>query len=201
MNGWFYDAVNSVAERNLLAPIRAKLLPQLEGEILEIGAGTGASFPYYGPSARVRAIEPDPSMLSRAKSRAKSARVPIEIIQADDAILDGQPADTIDSVVGTLVLCSVEDPVRTLKRIHRILKPGASFVMIEHVRADDGWARLQDWLTPLWRHIAENCHLNRVLEPSLTAAGFSEMRLESRKIPVPVRRLVYGVAIKGFSRS
>jgi len=73
MNGRVYDAISAIGERRFVGGIRAQPLPGLKGEIVEIGAGTGASFPYYDPSVHLLALEPDRSMLARAKERAKSA--------------------------------------------------------------------------------------------------------------------------------
>jgi predicted RNA methylase len=77
MFGWVYETITAIGERKFLGAIREELLSPLEGEIVEIGAGTGASFPYYKPSTHVLAIEPDPSMLAGARKRAKSARARI----------------------------------------------------------------------------------------------------------------------------
>ena len=194
MNGWLYDAITLWSERRIVGPIRTRLLSQLEGAIVEIGAGTGASFWYYGSSAHVRAIEPDASMLARAEKRAMSARAKIDIVRGDDTLLDTLAPESFDHAVASLVLCSVENPLRTLERVRRVLKPHGSLVMIEHVRAENRRARTQDRLTPLWRHIAGNCHLNRVLEPALSNAGFSEIDLQSRTVPIPMWRLLYGTA-------
>ena len=196
MNGRVYDAITAIGERRFVGGIRAQLLPGLKGEIVEIGTGTGASSPYYDPSAHVLALEPDRSMLARARERAKSAPAWIVMLHGDDSMLDDMPAASTDYVVAALVFCSVEDPLRTLKRIHRILTPGGSLVTIEHERAGDGVARLQDLLTPFWRRVAGNCHLDRVLEPALSEAGFSQVELKNLQIPIPMRRLLYGFAPK-----
>jgi ubiquinone/menaquinone biosynthesis C-methylase UbiE len=196
LNGWFYDLISASAERRFLGAIRSELLAPLTGEIVELGAGTGHCFPYYGTSAHVRAIEPNGSMLAKARERAQAARATIELVQGDDAVLDDMPAQSADAVVAALVMCSVEDPARTLKRAARILKPTGPFVTIEHVRAEDQTARLQALLTPFWRFISGNCHLDRVLEPVLTEVGFSHLCLSSRTIPMPARRLLYGIATR-----
>ncbi len=196
MTGWFYDAVTSIGERNVMAAIRSELLSSLRGEIVEVGAGTGLTFPHYGPDAHVQAIEPNASMLSRARKRAALSRARIEVTGGDAGVLDALPSESVDFVVATLVLCSVRNPLQTVRRIHRVLKPGGSLVTIEHVRAESRAARLQDWLTPCWRKIASNCHLNRVLEPTLNKGGFSKVQLESRALPMPLSRLLYGIATK-----
>jgi SAM-dependent methyltransferase len=195
MNGWVYDALGGSIEEKLLGPIRTELLSSLAGEIVEIGAGTGASFAHYSASAHVRAIEPSRSMLARARRRAETARAAIEPIEADDAWLDSLAEGTVDHVVVTLVLCSVRDPVRTLRRARRILKPDGTLVLIEHVRALDRFGqRVQALLTPVWSVVGGNCHLDRVLEPALRDAGFTHVALEEKRVPMPVWRIQYGTA-------
>lgn len=193
MNGRLYDIFNAIPEWRTLSKIRRELIPELRGDIIEVGAGTGATFEYYDRSAHVMAIEPDPSMLARAKCRQeRNGR--IELMLGYDAILDGYPERCVDHVVATLVQCSVDDPRVTLQRFRRIVRPGGTYVFIEHVRADGRLGRIQDFLTPLWRRLAGNCHLNRDFQQSLDEAGFSVQRLSSEGLSFPTLRIVYGVA-------
>jgi ubiquinone/menaquinone biosynthesis C-methylase UbiE len=191
MNHRLYDTVTAIAERAILGQIRRRLLNPLGGHIVEIGAGSGASFAYYTAHAAVRAFEPDASMLAGARKRAARSRARIELVQADDSAMDELPAQSVDHVVFSLVLCSVEDPLRALARARRILKPGGTLVLMEHVRGHGTPARWQDWLTPAWRCVAGGCRLNRSLEPMLRTAGFGGVRLQSRSLPFPLLRLVF----------
>lgn len=155
---------------------RARLLltQQANGAVLEVGAGGGQNFGFYDPvvTQRVEAIEPNRHMLSRAKSALRAARVPIQLTQAAAECLpfaDG----TFDSVLVTLVLCSVDDQVAALREIRRALKPGGRLLLLEHVRSRNRFsARLQDWLTPLQRRLAGNCHLNRDTGALVREVGF-----------------------------
>ena len=193
MNGHLYDIFNTIPERRILSKIRYELIPELRGEIIEVGAGTGATFEYYDRSARVIAIEPDPSMLARAKRRhERNGR--IELILGDDSLLDGYPERCVDHVVATLVQCSVGDPAVTMRRFRRIIRTGGTYVFIEHVRADGRLGRIQDSLTPLWRRLAGNCHLNRDFQRSLREAGFFVERLSTEGMSFPTLRLVFGAA-------
>jgi len=196
MNGRFYDAITAIAERRVLGVIRAVLISPLRGSIFEIGAGTGASFSYYDASTHVLAIEPDPSMFKRAEQRAAEACADVEIMRVSDLALDDVPAESADHVVATLVMCSVADPVSTLHRIHRVLRPGGTYVFIEHVRVEGLVGKIQDAITPLWRRIFGNCHLDRQIELTLQQAGFAVSGLSVNVIPFPMRRLVYGIATK-----
>lgn len=195
MNGWLYDVLGGSVEEKLLGPIRTQLLSPLCGEIVEIGAGTGASFAHYSAPAHVRAIEPNRSMLARARRRAETARAEIELLEADDTWLESLAEGTVDHVVLTLVLCSVRDPVQTLRRARRVLKANGTLVLIEHVRALDRFGqRVQAFLTPGWRLVGGNCHFDRVLEPALRDAGFAKIALEEKRVPLPVGRIQYGSA-------
>ena len=196
MNGRLYDLFTAIAERKVLGELRASLISPLRGSIVEVGAGTGASFPYYPSSARVLAVEPDPSMFKRAERRAPEAAADVKVMQASDTLLDELPEGSAEHIVATLVLCSVSDPSVTLRRLHRVLGANGTYVFVEHVRADRLTGRVQDALTPLWRRLSGNCHLNRDFEFALREAGFRIVRLHKRKLPFPIGYLLYGTAEK-----
>ncbi len=161
--------------RHDIDPRRERLAREARGVVLEIGAGGGQNFAYYRPdiTERVEAIEPNRYMLSRAESVAKEAHVPIHLIQAPAERLPFGDA-TFDSVLATLVFCSVDDPARAFGEIARVLKPGGALLLFEHVRnSRRAWARVQGWLTPFQKRFAGNCHLNRDTPGFMRAAGFS----------------------------
>src|SRR6266853_3475602 len=124
------------SERRLTDPLRQETAGQASGVVLEVGAGTGLNFSRYQPERveRVEAIEPDAAMLAYARPRVKQAAVPITLTQASVDALPF-PDATFDSVVVTLVFCSVRDPERGLREIWRVLKPEGHLVLLEHVRA------------------------------------------------------------------
>ena len=108
-----------------------------KGRVLEIGAGTGFNLRYYGAEVEgVIASDPSSHMLRRAESRVKEASVPVELEQtpADELPFED---DYFDSVVSTLVMCSVDDPAKTLSEIRRVLKPDGEFRFYEHVRSNN----------------------------------------------------------------
>ena len=165
-----YDPFMSSVEEACLAAWRSELLAGLAGEVLEVGAGTGANLAHY-PQAVTRLVlaEPDRHMHERlaAKVRAPGAR---------RAELSSSPADALpfpdgafDAVVCTLVLCSVPDPAAALREIHRVLRPGGRLVFMEHVAAADGTRRRvwQGRVEPFWKTIAGNCHLTRHTEEAI----------------------------------
>jgi ubiquinone/menaquinone biosynthesis C-methylase UbiE len=199
--GWLYDLMARRAERAGLGERRRRLLADLEGDVLEIGAGTGASLPHYERAARVVALERDPSMAKRLPAKTAEARVPVEVASGTANALPF-PDATFDAAVSTFVLCSVADQGAVLAEVRRVLKPGGKLVLLEHVRGEGRVARWQQRLTPLHRKVFGNCHLNRDTLAAATAAGFDTAEVEHTDLPgthALVRPGIQGVATKTSS--
>jgi ubiquinone/menaquinone biosynthesis C-methylase UbiE len=178
--------------------LRAKVVPQARGRVLEVGVGTGMNFPYYGEVESLHGIEPDPHMLRRARARAERLGLPIELRQASAAPLPYEDA-SFDTAVVTWVLCTIPDSDAALREIARVLRPGGRMLFVEHVRSCRRVAgKLQDLLTPAWKKLAGGCHLNRDSVGAIRGAGFAEV--ESRPCGrqtwtiLPICR---GVAVRG----
>ncbi len=171
----YYERTSqSDEERRLIEPLRRELLALARGVVLEVGAGTGLNFPFYEPGkvTRVEAIEPDAMMLSYARNRLPQARVPLNLTQARAETLPFEDG-SFDCAVATLVFCSVGDPLRGLREIRRVLKPGGTLLLLEHVRARGRFAALlQDLIVPLTTRFAGNCHWNRNTGQAVLDAGF-----------------------------
>ena len=173
-----YDTMMAPLERGGFQNIRKQLLRQARGKVLEIGAGTGINFPYYTAAEHVIALDLEPSMVERSLPRATQAAVPIEVIVARAEALPF-PDHTFDTVVGTLVFCTIPDPRQALCEMRRIGTLAGTALFFEHVRVPRPLAgRLQDWLTPVWKRIAGGCHLNRNTLALITQAGFDVTRIE-----------------------
>ncbi len=171
----FYELFSrGLAESNFMDLLRRESVGQAKGVVLEIGAGTGLNFSYYKPEQveRVEAIEPDEVMLGYARERLKKARVPITLTPA--AVESLPFADeTFDSIVATLVFCSVSDPRRGFREIMRVLKPGGTLLLVEHVRSEGAFvARVQDAIVPLTKLLSGNCHWNRDTARTVADTGF-----------------------------
>ena len=168
-------------ERNFFRPLRRELLTKAHGVVLEVGVGTGLNFAFYDPEKveRVEAVEPDSAMLIYAQKRVPQARVPLTITQAPAEALPFAD-ESFDCVVATLVFCSVGDPSRGLQEIHRVLKPGGTLLLLEHVRSRSPLiAGLQDLLVPLTKRTLGNCHWNRDTTRTVEAAGFQQQERRS----------------------
>jgi len=168
---WF---ARSGQQRRLLDPLREATAGQAFGVVLEVGAGTGLNFAWYQAARveRVEATEPDRAMLGYARERAVQAAVPIVLTQASVERLPFADT-TFDSVVVTLVLCSVSDPAQALQEIKRVLKPQGTLFLFEHVRSPQRTlAHLQDALVPVTTRLFGNCHWNRETAHLVEEAGF-----------------------------
>ncbi|GHO59825.1 class I SAM-dependent methyltransferase [Ktedonobacter robiniae] len=177
----YYERMSQgAAEKAYMEPLRKKIVGQAAGLVLEVGAGNGLNFACYDPEfvERVEATELDSSMLSYARTRAQSAPVSVTLTQANVEQLPFTDA-YFDSIVCTLVFCSVNNPLRGLQEMRRVLKPGGQLLMIEHVRAQKRMlALVQDLITPLTRLLLGNCHWNRSTVQTVQKAGFQDIRLE-----------------------
>jgi ubiquinone/menaquinone biosynthesis C-methylase UbiE len=203
--GWLfasiYDRFMGVSEEACLAAWRDDLLGGLGGEVLEVGAGTGASLAHYGPGVtRIVLCEPERHMRRRLEARAAdSARAAaVTVVDAPAAALPF-PDASFDAVVTMLVLCSVPDLGAALAEMRRVLRPGGSLVFLEHVAADASPQRLawQRRVEPFWRICAANCHLTRRTDEAIRDAGFAIETLEResiRKAMPLVRPSIRGVA-------
>ncbi|MFC4439062.1 MULTISPECIES: class I SAM-dependent methyltransferase [Natrialbaceae] len=156
-----YDRV--VPDRFLFGPHRRYLTADLSGRVLDVGAGTGANFPYVADgSERISyyAIEPDPHMREQAVEKAREAGCSVTLRDARAESLP-YPDESFDVVVASLVFCTIADPDAALEEVARVLKPGGELRFLEHVRADGWRATGQDLLNPLWSRAAGGCQLTR----------------------------------------
>lgn len=157
MNG--YDLFMLPLEKKGLHTLRDKYITQVEGHVLEIGAGTGINSNYYHDDLHVTIT--DHKISNALKDKLKTVEFSHEIISSDVENLSF-PDNHFDMVVSTLVFCSVEDVNRGLSEIYRVLKPGGKMMFIEHVLPIEQPSRtLFNIINPLWKKIASNCHLNR----------------------------------------
>lgn len=160
-----------------LAARRRALLERVQGSVLEIGGGTGASLPYYNRHARLIVSDPDPSMYRPLQEKSEEGRIQFDFLSSrSEAIPFG--TDQFDWVVSTLVLCSVVNPVQALAEIVRVLKPSGGLLFLEHIRAEGSKKHVQDLLQPVWSLVGSGCHPNRPTVSIIRDSGFSIESLE-----------------------
>jgi ubiquinone/menaquinone biosynthesis C-methylase UbiE len=178
-----YDRQMAGTEKAGLRAFREALLAGAKGQVIEIGGGTGANLPCYGPAVESLTItEPELPMLRRLKRTVRDHRPAAKVLRApaEDLPFDDH---TFDVAVSTLVLCGADDQPRALRELRRVLRPGGQLLFFEHVRSDDpGTARLQDRVNWLNRLVV-CCDCNRPTLHSIQDAGFTITRIEHTTLP------------------
>ncbi len=178
-----YDRGMQPLERLIFRRLRERVFPTLGGDVLELGVGTGVNLPLYGPAARVTGCDVSAEMLAWAARRP--TRAPVRLVRADAQAL---PFDdgSFDVVAGSLIFCSVADPMQGLAEVRRVLRPHplGQLVLLEHVRGDGLSALLTEILHPFWHAWSRDCHLNRDTVRTVARAGFRVRRLERHALGV-----------------
>jgi ubiquinone/menaquinone biosynthesis C-methylase UbiE len=194
-----FPRLSQAVEAGGMAALRQTLLAGLTGQVIDIGAGTGASFSHYPHAVdQVVAVEPEPRLRQIAADAARTALVPVTVT---GGLADALPAAdaTFDAAVVTFTLCTVPDQGAVLREIRRVLKPGGLLCFLEHVRADTGGlARIQRVLdTTVWPHLFGGCHLGRDTAAAIERAGFTIRQLDRFLFPearTPVSFHIAGLA-------
>lgn len=183
-----------------ISPRKQSLFQNLQGTILEIGPGAGVNLRYLKPENNWIGLEPNPHMHPYLRQEAQALGVKIDL--RTETVGAANIADhSIDTVISTLVLCSVPDLKATLKEIFRVLKPNGTFLFIEHVAAPSGTLlrQVQSGIRPLWTRIGDGCCPDREIGQMIEQAGFSTVTQETFDGPVPiaiVKPHIIGVATK-----
>jgi ubiquinone/menaquinone biosynthesis C-methylase UbiE len=195
-----YDPLVAVSEHVGLSERRRRLLRDARGRVLEIGAGTGRNIPHYPPEIDELVVtEPLEAMARRAERRlARLGRKGL-VVRASAEALPFADA-SFDTVVSTMVLCSVGDVPATLEEIGRVLRPGGRLLFLEHVRSDEPRiARRQDRLHGAWAWFARGCRCNQHTVELLHASPLAVERVERTTLPAApsiVRPIVLGSAVR-----
>jgi len=194
-----YDRLMAKGEQGELGARREAVVSRAEGRTLELGAGTGLNLSRYGSGVTELVLtEPFEPMARRLRERAAAeAAFPVEVVETPAERLPFAD-DSFDTVVATLVLCTVDDPAATLAEVDRVLKPGGRFLFFEHVRAESPrLARAQDLLHGPWYFVGHGCHDNR---DTAAAIGASPLQIEDlergevAEMPPIVKPLIWGSA-------
>jgi ubiquinone/menaquinone biosynthesis C-methylase UbiE len=163
---------------------REKLVPHAEGVVLEIGIGSGLNLPYYDVSKVVRlwGLDPSKKMARLAEKAARNVPFDVDIINrsGEDIPLED---NCVDTIVMTYTLCSILDVRTAVQEMARVLKPQGSLLFCEHGASPEPSIRSwQKRLTPLWKHLAGGCHLDRDIPQLITENGMRIMDLEAKYI-------------------
>ncbi len=165
---WLYDALATVVEPFGMGRWRQRLLERARGRTLEVGCGTGRNLPHYGSDTQAVAFDLQLDLVLRARRRAPT--VPLVVASVEALPFRGR---TFETVVSSLVFCSVPRPKVGLREIARVLTSNGTLAMMEHVRhTQPTRAWVQDRLQPLWTWLSGGCHINRDTEATVEEAGF-----------------------------
>jgi ubiquinone/menaquinone biosynthesis C-methylase UbiE len=193
-----YDPLLWIGERAGMAKRRKELLGQARGRVLELGAGTGLNLPHYPDGLEELVLtEPSPPMVARLERRAKQSVTTTSVMAAEAERLPFED-DRFDTVVSTLVLCTVDKPRQAIEEIARVLRPGGRLLFLEHVRSDTRrLARWQDRLHRPWHAFAAGCNANRATVDMLRESPLRVETVERDRwswMPALVHPLAIGTA-------
>jgi ubiquinone/menaquinone biosynthesis C-methylase UbiE len=193
-----YDPLLWVGERAGMARRRQQLVAGASGRVLELGAGTGLNLPYYPDEIEELTLtEPAAPMIPKLERRLSKVNRDGRVLVATAEELPFED-DSFDTVVSTLVLCTVDDPRRAIEETARVLTPGGKLLFLEHVRADTRrLARWQDRLHRPWHAFAAGCHANRPTVDLLQESSLSVEAVERERwswMPALVHPLAFGSA-------
>jgi ubiquinone/menaquinone biosynthesis C-methylase UbiE len=182
-----------------MAKYRQEVLAQVQGEVLEIGFGTGLNLPYYPKRIRkITTVDPNPGVNQLAQKRIQESSMMV-----DHRVLSGEQLpmadNTFDSVVSTWTLCSIANVDQAIQEIYRVLKPGGRFFFIEHGLSEDPGVQIwQHRLNPIQKVIGDGCHLDRDIQ-TLIKKQFQDIEIEQfdmENAPKTLGHLYRGVATK-----
>jgi SAM-dependent methyltransferase len=172
--------------RKDLEPLRARVCEGLEGEVLEVGFGSGLNVPHYPEAVeRVRAVDPATAGRKLAAGRVAASPTPVEYIGLDGERLPLEDA-SVDHVLTTWTLCTIPDAAQALAEVRRVLRPGGRFHFVEHGRSPDAEvARRQRRLNPIQQRVFGGCQLDRPIDRLVVDAGLVIDRLDTYYAPGP----------------
>jgi ubiquinone/menaquinone biosynthesis C-methylase UbiE len=200
--GWYErkilpKLIESACGQKPMRELRERYVTRAEGDVLEIGIGSGLNLPHYGAGVTsITGLDPSAELGEKARERAERLEVPVALLQVSGEAI---PADAgrFDTLVCTWTLCSIPNVYAALREMRRVLRPGGKLYFIEHGRAPEaGVEKWQRRIEPLWKKIGGGCHLTRRADELIRDAGFEIAELESGYQPGPkfAAFMMHGVA-------
>ena len=176
----YFDGLEAVMEGLFFKRWRQKLWAKVDGHhILEVGVGTGKNFAYYPADARMTAIDFSPQMLKQAAHNKDRKAVAVELNLMDVQSLCFAD-NSFDTVIGTFVFCSVPLPLKGLKELYRVCKPGGQVLLLEHVLSSKpALARIMNFFNPAVVTLV-GANINRNTVKHVKACGFASVRIDAR---------------------
>lgn len=189
--GWWSERVvpfitEKACNTKEIRPYRQRLCADLDGEVLEVGFGSGHNLAFLPSAVReLAAVEPSERARRYAARRVGSSSVPVVYVGLDGQSLD-IPDDRYDHVISTFTLCTIPDPLAALREVRRVLKPGGKFHFVEHGRSPiPKVARFQQRWDPFQRRLCGGCHVSRPIAGLVEQAGFALEDLANSQLKGP----------------
>lgn len=184
--------------REEMNEVRARVVADASGVVVEIGFGSGYNLPFYKNVTKFYALEPSAELFALGRERIEQSAFPVQHLQGGAEAIS-LPDNSVDTVVSTWTLCSVAHPEQVMREIYRVLVPGGKFIFFEHgLSSKELHAKVQKFVTPVRRHFTGNCHADRAIDTLIASAGFTVQNLKKFSPEEGSLLLFYydGVAVK-----
>ncbi|NOX49859.1 MAG: class I SAM-dependent methyltransferase, partial [Gammaproteobacteria bacterium] len=178
--------IDKACSQKPMMKLRAEFVSQAQGDVLEIGIGSGLNLEYYcAETNSITGLDPAVEITELAQQRIEDIDIPFELLNLSSEEI---PADDgrFDTIVCTWTMCSIPNIYQAVREMYRVLKPAGKFIFIEHgLSPDKNIAKWQARIEPAWKVIGGGCHLSRKADELLLDGGFRMDSLDSGYLPGP----------------
>ena len=193
--------VDALGDPPPIRKVRQQIIPQAQGKVLEIGAGSGANFNHYDPAkvTRLYALEPNPGMIRLAERKRRETKLDIEFLDLPGERIPLEDA-TMDTVVSTFTLCTISDIAQAIQGLARVLKPDGILIFFElGLSPDTSVQRWQKQIEPIFRSLFQGLYLTRDIPALLMQGGFQIGQMEKgylAQFPKSASYCWWGIALR-----